>query len=177
MVTTNEKYLIYKDYKVSEVPLEVLRVLITLFIDHAALNLGSKATKADVDRIIEMVRGNEFTFLPIMTIYSAFTRGSLGKLKNDKTTLSPRNIYDWMCEVSLEYRQYIEHRDRDDRLSADVSHFTDLDRYPLGKAINKKIDWCKAGLLDDSNWDRVPLKVLADKIGQGQWPRPEEFGI
>jgi len=173
MVTTNEKYLTYKDSKIFEVPLDTLKVLITLFIDHAALNLGCKATKADVDRIIEMVQGNEFSFLPVQTVYSAFTRGSLGKLKNEKTTLSPRNIYDWLSEVSLDYRLFIEHKDRDERLSANVVHFKDLERYPLGKAIMKKIDW----ELTEEEWERVPLKLLAEMIGRGEYVTMNDFGI
>lgn len=171
-MNNNKTYQAYHNSAIREVPTENLKILVTLFINSAALNLGCKATKADVDRVTDIMSGNQFNFLPIEIAASAFGRGSLGKLKNEKTTLNPRNIYDWLTEVSLEYRQHIEHKEREDRLSANIVHFKDLERYPLGKAICWKIDH-----VSESDWDNVPLKKVAETIGSGHYPTLEKFGI
>ena len=168
---------VYKDYLIRDVPPDNLRIIVTGFIDDAALTLGCKPTKADVDKVSEFMSSNQFNFLPMSVAATAFIRGSLGKLKNDKSTLSPRNIYEWLSEVSLEFRQYQEHKERDERLSANNIRFSDLDRYPLGKAINKKIDWLKTEAITSEEWDMISLKELAELIGKGVWPTPEYFGI
>jgi hypothetical protein len=171
-ITKNEKYQIYHNHIVKDVPNENLKILITLFIDYAAVNLGAKAEKADVDRIIEFIQGYEFNYLPISIIASGFVRGSLGKLRNDKTSLNPRNIHEWLSDVSLEYQKGIEHNERDDKLSKDYIHFRDLERIPLGKAICWKIDH-----VSEEDWDDVPLRIVAEMIGLKQMPTLKDFGI
>jgi len=169
----NEKYQVYASYAVKDIPTENLKIFISDFIEHAALNMGAKVERVEVDRVIENIQLPEFSFAPLSVIASAFIRGSLGKLKNEKVTLNPRNIYDWVSEVTLDYRHKIEHDDRAARLSSNTLHFKDLERCPLGKAICKKIEW---GLTEEE-WDKVPLKELAVRIGNGHWPTPQEFGI
>jgi len=170
-------YEVYQNYLIRDVPPDNLRIIVTGFIDDAALTLGCKPTKADVDKVSEFMSYNQFNFLPISVAATAFIRGSLGKLKNEKTTLSPRNIYDWLSEISLEYRNYVEHKDREETLGRNNPHFKDLDRFPLGKAICKKIDWYKSGVIDGDDWDMIPLKDLSEIIGSGHWPTPQQFGI
>lgn len=169
----NKTYEAYQSYKISDVPLENLKIIVTGFINDSALTLGCNATKADVDKVSELMASNQFNFLPVNVASSAFTRGSLGKLKNDKTTLSPRNIYDWLSEVSLEYRNHIEHNERDYKLSNPEGHFNDLMNCPFGKAIMKKIDW----ELTEDEWDKVPLKMLAEIIGRNERVTMADFGI
>ena len=168
---------VYRNYLIRDVPSDNLKIIVTEFINDAALTLGCNSTKADVDKVSEFMSYNQFNFLPVSVAATAFIRGSLGKLKNEKTTLSPRNIYDWLSEISLEYRNYVEHKDREETLSKDIVHFKDLNRYPLGKAICKKIDWYNSGAIDGDDWDKIPLKDLSEMIGKGGWPTPEQFGI
>lgn len=175
-ITTNDKYITYHGYTVKEVPIEVLKVLVTLFIDYAAVNLGTSADKANVDRIIEQVQGHEFNFLPVSVVASAFIRGSLGKLRNDKTSLNPRNIFEWLTEVSVEYKQGVEHDKRERELSNTEKTF-DLNKCPVGAAIMKKIDWYASGAIDIEDWDKIPMKSLAEKIVHGIHPYPEMFGV
>jgi hypothetical protein len=176
-IIDNETYQTYAFYKAGEVPLEKLKILITVFINYAARNLGSKVEKADVDQIIEFIRSPQFNFLLVNIIASGFIRGSLGKLKNEKTTLTPRNIYDWLTEVSLEYRQQQEHNEREKRLSLNNPHFDDLIKYPLGKAICKKTDWLASGAITEEQYDQIPLKEVAELIGKGIIPTLKYFGI
>jgi len=173
----NNTYEVYKNYLIRDIPIDNLKIIVTAFIEDAALTLGCKATKADVDKVSEFISSNQFNFIPINIAATAFTRGSLGKLKNDKTTLNPRNIYDWLSEISIEYRNHVEHNERDLILSSHITHFTDLARYPLGKALCKKIDWYKSGVINADDWDKIPLKVLAEMIGFGQQPTLEDFNI
>lgn len=162
----------FHNYQIKDVPSESLKILVTAFIESAALTLGCKSTKADVDRVCEFMASNQFNFLPVEIAASAFGRGSLGKLKNDKTTLSPRNIYDWLSDISQEYRQGLEHQERDNRLSANNIRFRDFHNYPFGKACCWKIDH-----VPEEQWDNVPLKEVAELIGKGILPTLEYFGI
>ena len=173
----SKTYEIYNNYVIRDIPIDNLKIIVTALIEDAALTLGCKATKADVDKVSEFMSSHQFNFIPINVAATAFTRGSLGKLKNDKTTLTPRNIYDWLSEISLEYRNHIEHNERDTILSSLGSHFTDLTRYPLGKAICKKIDWYKSGAIDSNDWDKIPLRELAEMIGEGRYPMIEDFNL
>lgn len=175
-ITTNDKYITYHSYIVKDVPIEVLKVLVTLFIDYAAVNLGTSADKANVDRIIEQVQGHEFNFLPVSVVASAFMRGSLGKLRNDKTSLNPRNIFEWLTEVSQEYKQGIEHDRREKELSMTEKTF-DLNRYPVGRSIMWKIDLYNSGLIDGDTWDKINPKIIAEMFANGQHPTLRDFGI
>lgn len=175
-ITTNDKYIAYHSYTVKEVPIEALKVLVTLFIDYAAVNLGTSADKANVDRIIEQVQGHEFNFLPMSVVASAFMRGSLGKLRNDRTSLNPRNIFEWLTEVAQEYKQGLEHDKREKELSNTEKTF-DLNKYPVGRAINWKIDLYNSGLIDDETWDMINIKTVAEMFARGQHPTIKNFGI
>lgn len=176
-IIQNETYQTYALETVQNVPLDNLKILVTVFISYAARNLGCKVDKADVDQIIEFIQSPEFCFLPVSVVASAFSRGSLGKLKNDKLTLNPRNIYDWMTEVKIEHRNLTEHNEREKRLNAEVSHFKELKKYPLGQALCKKIDWYNSGAIDSDDWDKIPLRELSEIISRGGWPSPNDFGI
>jgi hypothetical protein len=55
--------------------------------------------------------------------------------------------------------------------------FDGLEKYPLGKAICKKIDWLKSGAITTVEWDRISLKQVAEIIGAGNEPTLEHFGI
>jgi hypothetical protein len=173
----SKTYEVYQDYLIRDVPNENLKIIVTDFINDAALTLGCKATKADVDKVSFFMASNQFNYIPVNVASTAFVRGSLGKLKNDKTTLSPRNIYDWLSEVGQEYRNHIEHKEREQTLSNPTVHFKDLTRYPLGKAICKKIDWYKSGAINSDDWDAISLRELAEMIGKDVMPTLEKFNL
>jgi hypothetical protein len=171
----NEKYQIYANTLVSDVPLEYLRILITLFLDHSALNMGANVEKANVDRIIEIVQ-EDYNFLPINQIASAFVKGSMGYYGEGR--LVPKIINGWLKEIRSEYIRFAEHNDRKNRIEAQLKEKPyDLQKYPAGKAICKKIDWYRAGLIDMDDWDKIPLKAVAEIIGRGHIPTIEDFGI
>ena len=173
----NDKYKTYQSYLIRDVPIDNLKIIVTEFINDAALTLGCKATKADVDKVTFFMSSNQFNYLPVNIASTAFVRGSLGKLKNDKTTLNPRNIYDWLSEVGQEYRNFVEHKEREKSLSNPGEHFKDLTQFPLGKAICKKIDWYRSGAIDDNDWDNISLHELAEMIGKNIIPTLDRFGI
>jgi len=52
-----------------------------------------------------------------------------------------------------------------------------LHKFPIGSAINKKIDWYRKGILNINDWNKVPLKEVAEMIGAGNMPTVEHFGI
>ena len=166
----NEKYQIYANTLVRDVPLEYLKILITLFLDHSAVNMGANVEKANVDRIIEIVQ-QDYNFLPVNLIASAFIKGSMGYYGEGR--LVPKIINGWLKETRAEYNRFIEHNERENQIEAWLREKPcDWQKYPFGQAICWKIDH-----VSEAEWDKVPLKEVAEIIGRGQVPTLQYFGI
>jgi hypothetical protein len=72
---------------------------------------------------------------------------------------------------------YLTKHSTRDNSQDNYTKFDDLYNYPLGAAINKKIDWLRTGALNIDDWEKVALKDVAKMIGQGHQPTLEKFGI
>jgi hypothetical protein len=174
-IIKNEKYNIYAGTVVKDVPSEYVKTLVTSFVDIAALNMGANIERANVDRIIEIIQ-EDYEFMLIAQVASAFIKGSMGYYGDGR--LVPKVINGWLKETSAEYRRYQEHKEREEKTIAQLKEKPfDLQKYPAGAAICKKIDWYKAGLIDINDWDKIPLKQVAEIIGRRQMPTIEMFNI
>jgi hypothetical protein len=111
--------------------------------------------------------------LHLCYISSAFKKGSLGKYGAGR--LVPRTINGWLNEITMEFNRDAEHKKLNE-VDGTV-HFKNLEKYPLGKAICKKIDWYMSDVIDDNDWDKIPLKQLAEIIGRHEIPDLKMFGI
>ena len=153
-------------------PVKELNEMVNIFMIDAGINMGSDFTDNTLERAVQIVSEN-FRFLPVCYIASAFKKGSLGSYGPGR--LVPRTIFTWLNEITLEWNRDQAH----ERLTAtpEYVHFKDLEKFPLGKAINRKIEWYKKGLLDMRDWDKIPLKELAEREGKGLHSAPELFGI
>ena len=171
----DSKYQMYANDLVRNVPGEYLQHLITLFMKEASVNMGCDVNEVTLERVIFYVK-KDFGYIPINYIASAFIKGSLGRLGDGKGRLIPKTIHSWIGEVSLDYNRMLATQLQKDKMN-DVYIAMDLHNYPVGKAINKKIDWYRKGILDMKDWDKVPLKEVAERIGKGQEPRLDNFGI
>jgi hypothetical protein len=76
----------------------------------------------------------------------------------------------------MEYQKDKEHNEIEDKLKMQGT-LVDLKKYPMGTALNLKIDWFATGLIDSEGWDNIALRTVAEKIGKGQVPMPEDFEI
>jgi hypothetical protein len=47
----------------------------------------------------------------------------------------------------------------------------------MGRALCKKIDWLTISAITSDEWDRIPLKEVAEIIGKGLEPSLEYFGM
>lgn len=149
-----------------------LKSIVNIFMIDAGINMGNDFTDSALERSIEIVQNN-FRFLPVYYVASAFKKGSLGNYGPGR--LVPRVIYHWLNEITMEYNQ-----DQDHKKLTEVdnnNNFKDLEKYPFGKAICLKIDWYRVGIINSDDWDKIPLKELAEMIGRGQHPTIEDFGI
>jgi hypothetical protein len=153
-------------------PVSDLKEMINIFMTDASINMGSDFSENTLERIIEIIQFS-FKFLPIYYIAGAFKKGSLGDYGSGR--LVPRTVYGWLNSITAEYNRDEDHK----RNISDINipHFSDLEKYPLGKAINKKSDWLKNGVITEEEWDRIPLKEVAEKIGQGLECVPEIWNI
>ena len=139
-------------------PSETLKGMVNVFMIDAGTNMGSDFTDKTLDRVIEIVQA-QFKFLPVCYIASAFKKGSLGDYGAGR--LVPRTIYGWLNEISLEYNREQAHK----AIPTDTySNAYDLNKYPVGSAIIKKIEWVRTGIMTMDEWDRVPLKTIAELI-------------
>jgi len=169
----NEKYQTYATELVRNVPISEVNYLVNYFMEDAALNMGSKYEKTILDRVIYFVL-NDYGYLPVSYICSAFRRGSLGKLADGR--LVPKTIHNWLHEVSEEYFRLKEHKEREEYFRVKPEAY-DLKKYPLGSAILKIWEWRDSKRFTDEELDKIPLKILAEKIGKGINVTPEMFGL
>ena len=165
-------YETYANTTCSEIPIDYLKQFILEFLFDASKDMGCSFDKADtVDRVYYLI-STHYSHLPLMIIASGFKRGALGQFGPGK--LIPRTVFGWMGEINQYY--ITKHSVRDGSQDA-KTRYKDLIHYPLGKAINKKVDWYRKGMLSINDWDNVPLKEVAEMIGKGHEPTLEHFGI
>lgn len=167
----DEKYQTYATSPAKEIPISELNYLINSCMLEASLNMGNSFDERDLNRVIYFIN-TDFNFLPVCYIWSAFLRGSLGKFGAGR--LIPRTVYSWLNEVTNEFKQLQEHKAIEEHFKVKNTGF-DLHKYPVGKAICKKVDWYNAGLLDGDDWDRVNLKELAEAIAKNENITFEKF--
>ena len=165
-MTKDEKYQLYANDLVLNVPTEHLQYLIALFMFEAAINMGSEVNDKTLERTIYYIQ-KDYGYIPISYVASAFIQGSLGKLPSvtGMTRLVPKTIHYWLGEVSMEYNRAMAKKRQKDKES-DVVIACDLHKIPFGQAIIQKVTWYKEGKLDDDDWDRVELKELAEAIAR-----------
>ena len=167
-----ELYDTYANYSCSEVPPENLKMLLTDFLYIAAQDMGQTFDKSlMVDRIYYIIN-THYNHLPLSLVASAFKRGALGQYGPGR--LVPRTVYGWLAEMN-QYHMNLHDKKQED----DSRHhkFDGLQKYPLGKAICKKIDWLSSGAITLDEWDKIPLKELAGLIGSGKYPTPGDFNL
>jgi len=169
----NAKYQTYSMYKIRDIPREPLCEIINVVLIEASRNMGNEFNDKMLDAIISTIEENNYQ-LPLSYIVSAIYKGSMGLLGPGR--LIPRTILTWIREVSAEYFKEIEHKEVQERLKITGTP-VDLKRYPMGTALNLKIDWLSSGAIISEEWDKIPLKELADIIGQKKIPQLSDFGI
>lgn len=169
----DSKYQAYATTLVKEVPGEDIKYLIALFMKEAAINMGSDTDTRTLERTTYHIQ-KEFSFIPISYIGSAFVRGSLGQFGVGR--LVPRTIYGWLNEMSLEYNRMMSKEKYKDH-NTQIAIAYNLHKYPIGSAIAKKIDWYNKGLLKIENWDKIPIKELAEREAKHLESYPQIFGI
>lgn len=171
----DEKFQMYANELIRNVPEEYIKHLVTLFIQEASINMGSDINEQTLERVIYHVK-KDYSYIPVNYVASAFIRGSLGKIGDGRGRLVPKTILTWLGDASLDYNRMIANKRQKDKLD-DVSVAMDLHKYPVGSAIEKKIEWYRKGILSIDDWDKVPLKKVSEMIADGHTPTVEHFGI
>jgi hypothetical protein len=162
----------YSNTICKDIPIEYLKQFILEFLYDASQDMGCDFDKTFVPDRVYYVISTHYHHLPLMLVASAFKRGSLGQYGPGR--LVPRTIYSWLSEMNQYFTSLHELRDA----SKDKEYkFDGLEKYPLGKAICKKIDWLRNNAITFDEWDKIPLKTVAEIIGQGLEPSLEYFGI
>lgn len=166
-------YQTYASYKITEIPNEVLYKIINLVLIEASRNMGNEFNDKMLDAIILTIEENSHN-LPLCYIASAIYKGSMGIYGTGR--LMPRTILQWLRESSQEYYKEREHKELEERLRNKGTP-VDLKKYPMGKALNLKIDWLASGAITSEEYDLIPLMRVAEIIGRGNVPMLENFGI
>ena len=152
-------------------PSEELKALVNEFMADAGINMGSEFTKKALDRVIEIIT-YEYKFLPIYVIASGFKKGSLGYYEAGR--LVPRTINGWMSRAAMEYNRDMAHKAI---AIDDYSDAANLNKYPIGSAIIKKMEWVTNGIMSINDWGKIPLKELARRIAAKEPHRYQDFNI
>ena len=90
----DEKYQAYANDFIRNVPGEVLKHLINLFMFEAAINMGADVDEKTLERAIYYIQ-KDYGYIPVSYVASAFIQGSLGKLPHvvGMTKLVPKTIH------------------------------------------------------------------------------------
>ena len=168
----NSLFETYANTTCNDIPIDTLKDFIMTFLIDASKDMGCDFDKKEAPERIYYIISTHYNHLPLSLIASGFKRGSLGQYGTGR--LIPRTVFGWMGEINQYY--LTKHSTRDNS-EDNYTKFDDLHRYPLGKAINKKIDWLTKGAMDIEDWDRISLKELANTIREGHQPTLEHYGI
>jgi hypothetical protein len=156
----------------SVTPGKDVNYLINIFLKDASINMGSDFSEETLERAIYIIKA-DFSYLPVSFVASAFVQGSMGKFGPGR--LVPRVINGWLSEVSADYNRKRAHDEINQK--PNNSQSLDLIRYPAGKAMTRKMDWLNLGVITEQEYDRIPLKEVAERIAQGLDVVPELWGI
>jgi hypothetical protein len=167
------KFETYATDFVRNVPTENLKEIIELTMKKCSLNMGSNYTDEMLQRTVELIK-EDYSYMTVNLVVSALFRGSMGHFGAGR--LIPKTIAQWLREISQEYQKEKDHREIEERFKV-TSVPVDLKKYPMGKAICKKIDWLTSGAITSDEWDQINLKTVAEIIGAGHEPSLEYFGI
>jgi hypothetical protein len=171
MEIKDETYRDYATTKAKNVPPDDIKHLVNMFLVEAARDMGTDLKDETIERVISLVR-NEYGYLPVCYIASAFRKGALGDYGAGR--LVPRTVYQWLSETSVEYNREARHQETEERFKV-IGTPVDLKIYPMGSAINQKIDWLTSDAITSEQWDEIDLKKLAFVIGKKQTPILEDF--
>ena len=133
--------------------------------------MGTHYTDEILDRTIEIIKEN-FSYMTVNLVVSALYRGSMGNFGAGR--LIPKTISQWLREVSQEYMKERDHKEIEERLK-NTGNPIDLRKYPMGTALNLKIEWLLSGCINSDDWDTISLKELAEMIGNKQSPQLHHF--
>ena len=156
----------------SEIPIEYLKEFILDFLIGASADMGQEFDRNTTPGRVFDILTTHYSHLPLSLVMSAFKHGALGQYGAGR--LVPRTIFGWLGEID---QYYITIRDKKNIDYAMQEKFNGLEKYPMGKAICCKIDWLKSGAITEDEWDRIPLKQVAEIIGRGGIPLLQNFGI
>ena len=164
-------YQVYSKYGVAEIPKDIFCKIINLVLIEASRNMGSEFNDKMLDAIIETIEENNHK-LPLCYIASAIYKGSMGLYGPGR--LMPRTILQWLRETSQEYYKERDHKEIEERLK-NTGVPVDLKKYPMGTALNLKIDWLTSGAINGDDWDTIDLKELAEMIVKKQHPQLHHY--
>jgi hypothetical protein len=166
---------LYETYSTTicnDIPIDYLKQFILTFLHEASQDMGCDFDKEFMPERIYYIISTQYNHLPLMLVASAFKKGALGQYGPGR--LVPRTVYGWLGEMNQYFITIQNHKEiKDNRMYK----FDGLEKYPLGKAICKKIDWLKSGAITINDWEKIPLKQVAEIIGTGLEPDLEYFGI
>ena len=166
------QYDIYANTICSEIPIDTLKDFILTFLIDASKDMGCDFDRTETTERVYYIISIHYNHLPLNLIASAFKRGALGQYGVGR--LIPKTVFGWLGEMN---QYYLTKHDTRDNSEDNFTKFDALHKYPLGKAIIKKIDWLKSGSLSVDDWANVPLKEVAEMIGEGHQPTLEHFNI
>lgn len=169
----DETYQLHANTLVRNVhPEKDINYLVNLFMRDASINMGNDFSDETLDRVIYITK-KQFGFMPVCYVASAFAQGSLGKFGAGR--LIPRTVLGWLTESFNEYEKKLNHEKYSKQ--PDGSDPLDVTKLPAGKATLKKADWLYLGIINEDEYDRIPLMEVAERIGKGMDVVPELWGI
>lgn len=134
-------------------------------------DMAASVTVRTTELIVDTLKNSKFRYMPFRLVMEGFTRGSMGEL-GGTTKFTVRNAYIWMntmyeklalINTEQKTKEDAERRTYDERSFRKLQERSNL----YGAALYRKMEWCAAGVVSSSEYDRLTLDKIVATIQKG----------
>lgn len=121
--------------------------------------------------IVDVLQSQKYSIMPFHLVMEGFTKGSMGEL-GGTTRFTVRNVCTWMNAMYERMAQInAERKSKEDseRRVAEAKSFKAEQKRSIlfGKAMYRKIEWCKEGAISSQEYDRLTLVKIVAAMQKG----------
>ena len=166
----SELFVTYSAYKVTDVPITVLKQMVEELINSANFIMAADLSADETTSLVKWTCDHlalKHKFMPVHHLRAAISEGSLGQ-RGGTTKLIPRNVAIWISEQDKIYQeQYAarqRHQDEERRRREQKSSPRDG---LVGTAVRIKISWLADGRISSEQYDSFPASAIYERLKMG----------
>lgn len=158
-----------------DIPKEHLKEIVTELSANAIFimntDIDAAATGRSIDTILDMLKNGRFSYMPLYLVCEGYHNGALGEL-GGTTKFTVRNVNTWLSVMNEKLVQInIDRKTKEDqeRRKKEAESYKGVQKRSnlYGAALFRKIEWCYAGLVSSSDYDRLTLDKIVEAMEKG----------